>query len=94
MAMHWSAPRRMGLTPAGFIEPCLPTRVDKPPAGLTDCVVKSWPTGSKRTQPMYLRHLEQGAVAEHSSPITAVPLISTSMPGNARWLIVTNVLAG
>jgi bifunctional non-homologous end joining protein LigD len=33
MAMHWSAPRRTGLTPTGFIEPCLPTQVDKPPSG-------------------------------------------------------------
>jgi bifunctional non-homologous end joining protein LigD len=33
MAMHWSTPRKAGLTPAGFIEPCLPTQVDKPPAG-------------------------------------------------------------
>jgi bifunctional non-homologous end joining protein LigD len=33
MAMHGSAPHRTGLTPAGFIEPCLPTEVDKPPSG-------------------------------------------------------------
>jgi ATP-dependent DNA ligase len=33
MAMHWSAPRRTGLTRAGFVEPCLPTQVDKPPSG-------------------------------------------------------------
>jgi ATP-dependent DNA ligase len=31
--MHWSAPRRPGLTPAGFIEPSIPTQVDKPPTG-------------------------------------------------------------
>jgi hypothetical protein len=49
---------------------------------------------SKCTQPTCCLHFEQGAVAEHSSPITAVPLISTTMPGNARWLIVTNELAG
>ena len=38
--------------------------------------------------------LEQSAVAEHSSPITAVPLNSTTMSGKARWLIATNALAG
>lgn len=39
-------------------------------------------------------HLVHGLAAEHSSPITAMPLISIIMPGHARLLIVISELAG
>lgn len=32
--MDWSSPRRAGLLPAGFVEPCIPTLADKPPVGI------------------------------------------------------------
>jgi bifunctional non-homologous end joining protein LigD len=31
--MDWSPPHRPALRPAGFIEPCIPTLAEKPPAG-------------------------------------------------------------
>ena len=31
--MDWSPPHRPALRPAAFVEPCIPTLVDKPPTG-------------------------------------------------------------
>ena len=39
-------------------------------------------------------YFEQGLASEHSSPITATPWISISMPGRAKLEMVSSALAG